>query len=86
MNEILGMIFYAFYMEALHEGGDRYQVVDFDKPLDPLEVKHLTDNNITHYIFCTKYINADVYWCFERIMALGIRNLYQVTKDLTVLK
>ena len=46
----------------------------------------MTDDEVTLYIFNEKYILADVYWCFERIMSLGVRNLYQVTKDLSTLK
>ena len=86
MNEILGMIVYAFFMEALHEGGPQHAIFDFSKPIEPQDARSLTDNQITHYIFNTKYIWADIYWCFERIMSLGMRNMYQVTKDLTVLK
>ena len=36
----------------------------------------MTDNQITHYIFNIKYIYADIYWCFERVMSLGVRNMY----------
>jgi len=42
--------------------------------------------DIIKYIFSIKYVYADIYWCFERIMSLGIRNLYQITKDLATLK
>jgi len=29
---------------------------------------------------------ADVYWSFDRVMQLGIKHLYQVTKDMATLK
>lgn len=31
MNEILGMITYAFFMEALNEGEPQHQTINFDK-------------------------------------------------------
>lgn len=86
MNEIMGMVIYAFFMEALKEEGPQVDNIDFSKPLTHAQVRYLTDNQLTHYIFSTKYIYADIYWCFERIMSLGMRNLYQVTKDVAVLK
>lgn len=86
MNEILGMIIFAFLMEALSEGEPQQNQVDFSKPLTPMQVKNLSDNQITHFIFNTKYIYADIYWTFERIMSLGMRNMYQVQKDVSVLK
>ena len=46
----------------------------------------MTDDEVTLYIFNEKYIFADIYWCFERVMSLGVRNLYQITKDLSTLK
>lgn len=36
MNEILGMVAYAFFLEALHKGGPSYDIIDFNKPLDPI--------------------------------------------------
>jgi len=46
----------------------------------------MSDNQITHYIFNVKYIYADIYWCFERVMSLGVRNMYQVTKEVTLIR
>ena len=36
MNEILGMVIYAFLMEALKEGEPQHNQIDFSKPLDPM--------------------------------------------------
>ena len=33
-----------------------------------------------------KYLHADIYWCFERIMSLGMRNMFEVPKALSVMK
>ena len=38
------------------------------------------------FIFDEKYLFADIYWCFDRIMALGMRNMYQAPKSLSVMK
>lgn len=61
MNEILGMVVYAFFIEALHKGGSQLEnITDFSKPITATQVKSLTDNQITHYIFNTNYIYADI--------------------------
>ena len=82
MNEILGIIIYAFFMEALNEveyedeDVQKQHGVDFSRKLDPQQVRQLSDHQITLYIFSIKYIYADIYWCFERIMSMGVRNMY----------
>jgi len=41
---------------------------------------------VCQYLFDEKLIYADIYWCYDRIMAYGMRNMFQITKDLAVLK
>jgi hypothetical protein len=37
-------------------------------------------------LFDSSLIYADIYWCFERVMGLGVKHLYQVTKDIATLR
>jgi hypothetical protein len=37
-------------------------------------------------MFDSDQIYADIFWCFERVMGLGIKYLYQVTKDIATLR
>ena len=91
MNEILAVLVYAFHTEVMEdgliEGSDvSKEEIDFSKELDIQQINNMTDDEVTLYIFNEKYIFADIYWCFERVMSLGVRNLYQITKDLSTLK
>lgn len=60
--------------------------IDIEQDLSEEEMRKLTNDQIIHFIFNKKYIYADIYWCFERTMSLGMRNLYLVPKPLSVMK
>mmetsp|Transcript_14926 Transcript_14926/g.23108 ORF Transcript_14926/g.23108 Transcript_14926/m.23108 type:complete len:99 (+) Transcript_14926:253-549(+) len=38
------------------------------------------------FLFSRRHAYADVYWCFDRIMNLGIKHLYSVSKDMGQVK
>ena len=46
----------------------------------------MTENSIVQYIFSSDFVYADIYLCFERIMAFGIKKLYQISKDISIMK
>ena len=46
----------------------------------------MTDDQLIQIIFNEKHAYADVYWCFETMLGLGIKGLYEVTKDMFTLR
>ena len=50
------------------------------------EAQKLSDDLVMEILFDSSHIFADIFWCFERVMALGVKYLYQVTKDIATLR
>ena len=46
----------------------------------------MSDNQLIGFLFSRRHAYADVYWCFDRVMNLGIKHLYQVTRDMGQIK
>lgn len=83
MNEILAMVVYAFFLEALPAKSDQLMEIDFTN----VELlKNLSNEQIYHFLFNERHFFADIYWCYDRIMSFGMCNMFQITKDLNVLK
>ena len=72
MNEVLAILVCAFFSETqpcpeeLSSQGD----------LMLEEIEGLTDEQLIQIIFDENHTYADIYWCFERMMGLGIKYLY----------
>ena len=76
MNEILGIIVYAVLQEL---ADDSSLPADLAEKMD--DEDGWTNEQVITCIFAKSHAFADVYWMFDRVMALGVRNLYQITKD-----
>ena len=77
MNEVLAIIVQAIFQETINQS---------DPALDDLtkdsDLEDLTDDQLLQIIFSDKYAYADTYWCFDSMMGLGVKYLYEVTKDM----
>ena len=79
MNEILAVLVLVFFSE--------YKVSNVKKEKhNEAELQQLSNEQIIDILFNEKHIYADIFWCFHRIMSLGVKQLYQVTKDMATLK
>ena len=55
--------------------------------MTPDEVKEMSDDTlIRNYLFNQDEAWSDIYWMFDAIMGVGLKYLFQVTKDITQLK
>ena len=79
MNEILAMIVIAFFSETKESSIDQEKYTDE-------ECMQLTNDQVIDILFDEKHVYADIFWCFDRMMSLGVKQLYQVTKDMATLK
>jgi hypothetical protein len=79
MNEVLAIIVFVFFAEQI-KSNETYTKYTLE------EAQELSDDQIIEILFDSKHIYADIFWCFERIMALGVKYLYQVTKDIATLR
>ena len=75
MNEILAMVVHAIFEEVVDDSSLQIEVEE-----------EITNQQIVQLVFGESKAWADVYWLFDRIMALGIKNLYSITKDIGQLK
>ena len=83
INEILAMTIYAFFQEAISDEETPLESID----IEDIEVaKNMTNSQICNFIFNERVIFGDIYWCFERIMSFGMHTMFQMTKDMNVLK
>jgi hypothetical protein len=44
------------------------------------------DSEIERELFSEAGAEADIYWCFDRIMNLGLKYLYETTRDMNEIK
>lgn len=79
MNEILAILVLAFFSEY------RLSNVQIEKHSED-QLSQLSNEEIIDILFNEKHVYADIFWCFDRIMSLGVKQLYQVTKDMATLK
>ena len=79
MNEILAILVLAFFSEY------RLSNTQIEKHSEE-QLSHLSNEEIIDILFNEKHVYADIFWCFDRIMSLGVKQLYQVTKDMATLK
>ena len=78
MNEIMAIIYFAFYAEKAGVHDD----VDKKKNSEIAEDPQL----LIKFLFNEKHINADIFIVFERIMSMGIKELYGTIDDVVSIK
>lgn len=78
MNELLAIIVFAFFAERVETNKD------FDKMSDEGICEEPED--LIALIFDSRHTFADIYTTFSRMLAFGVKNLYQETKDISILK
>ena len=77
MNEVLAMIVLAIFQETIKQNDPALDSLTKDSDLEDL-----TEDQLMQIIFSDKQAYADTYWCFDHMMGLGIKYLYEVTKDM----
>ncbi|CAI2359005.1 unnamed protein product [Moneuplotes crassus] len=78
MNEIIAVIYFVFAAEKVQEDIDIDQLSDSEIASD--------HDNLIKFLYNTKHMNADVFIIFERVMSMGIKELYGTIDDLTTIK
>ena len=87
MNEVLAILVIAFFSEIVPSSEPELSKDKDDmKILTEEEIIALDDDQMVELLFNQKHTYADIYWCFDRLLGLGIKYLYQVTKDMATLK
>jgi preprotein translocase subunit SecA len=81
MNEILAILMIAFFKEVNLESLAFKQECN-----ENLEEVSGSAESISSFIFDFGHSFADIYWGFDRILQLGVKQLYKVSKDLATLK
>ena len=85
MNEVLAILVIALCVEVTRSTKAGY-LTQSSKCSESVEQITASDSAIIDFIFSEHHVMADIYWCFDRMMQFGIKNLYQVTKDVSQLK
>ena len=78
MNEIIAIVYFAFYAEKAVAKDD----IDKKKNEEIAEDQSL----LIQFLFNEKHINADIFVIFERIMSMGIKELYGTIDDIVSIK
>lgn len=78
MNEIIAVIYFVFYAEkaAWSEDIDKKKATDIAGNHD----------NLIKFMYNEKHINADIFVVFERVMSMGIKELYGTIDDISSIK
>jgi hypothetical protein len=84
MNEVLALIVYAFFQEVNTKGDEI--IKSKTKCSENLEEITKSNESMMSFFFDEGHTFADVYLCFDRVMQLGVKYLYEVTKDIATLK
>lgn len=91
MNEILAIVVFAFFAERVHV--DFTKVAQFHNYDGGVDIDILTNEEVgadvestVNFLFDARHTFADIYSVYARILAFGIRNLYQETKDISELR
>lgn len=78
MNEIIAVIYFAFYAEKSAK----------DEQIDKKADSEISKNHddLIKFLYNEKHINADIFIVFERVMSMGIKELYGTIDDITSIK
>jgi Rab-GTPase-TBC domain len=75
MNEILAIVLIVFDTERLEPDLDWTDLSD----------QEIAENHLIEYLFDARHLQADVFMAHDRILQLGVQQLYQDTKDISQL-
>lgn len=78
LNEVLAIVVFAFFAERLPAAAD----LDARPPEEVAASPEL----LAQCVFDARHTFADIYSTFARILALGVKDLYQETKDISELR
>ena len=78
MNEIIAVVYFVFYSEKSSKCDDIDKLSDQEIGADY--------DNLVKFLYNPKHINADIFIVFERIMSMGIKELYGTIDDITSIK
>jgi len=78
LNEVLAIIVFAFFAERLPPAVALDSKADAEVAASP--------ELFAQVVFDGRHTFADIYATFNRVLALGIKNLYQETKDISELR
>ncbi len=78
LNEVLAIIVFAFFAERLPPAEALDSKADAEVAASP--------ELFAQVVFDGRHTFADIYATFNRVLALGIKNLYQETKDISELR
>ena len=77
MNEVLAILVYAFFQEIVRNPEDKPQdVIVKNKCNENVEEVSASQEKMIGFIFDEGHTFADIYWCFDRVMQFGIKQLY----------
>ena len=74
MNEIIAVIFFVMH-------GDKVLAPTHLDPLSPEEIAS-SPERVAEYLHDERHLTADIYAVFERIMNLGLKELFMQVEDL----
>ena len=75
MNEVLAILVCAFFSETVPSDPAEKED-DKMKILKDEEILALTEDQMIVLLFDQWHTYADIYWCFDRVLGLGIKYLY----------
>mmetsp|Transcript_6954 Transcript_6954/g.11698 ORF Transcript_6954/g.11698 Transcript_6954/m.11698 type:complete len:151 (-) Transcript_6954:332-784(-) len=81
MNEILAVLTIAIGQDSCKADSS-----SLEERLRETEEEEVSEGDISLLLFSSRNVFADVYWCFDRLMNMGIKYLYQVTRDISEIK
>lgn len=78
MNEIIAVIYFVFASEKSIT----------NTKIDDLSDSEIagTSENLINFLFNDKHMDADVFIIFEKVMSMGIKELYGTIDDITSIK
>jgi hypothetical protein len=78
MNEIIAVIYFVFYAEH----------AEWDNNIDKKTDEEIAGNkeDLVKFLYNEKHINADIFSVFERVMSMGIKELYGTIDDISSIK
>ena len=79
MNEILAMVLIVFDTERLAQPAER-------RDWGSMSDDQIACSHFLEYMFDPEASKGDIYFCFDRILQMGIKHLYMDTKDISELK
>ena len=78
MNEIIAVLFFVFYAET----------AEISDTVDSLSSEKIAGDpdNLVSFLFNSKHTQCDIFIMFERIMSMGIKELYGTIDDISAIK